>query len=397
MNGYGTIGRRVAGAILKQPDMELVGVTKATPDYRVDEAQARGIKVFSIDGTKPFQEAGYAVEGCLDDLLQLCDIVVDCAPKGKGKENLAIYSKYPQLKAIFQGGEKHELTGLSFNSDCNYEQAAGKRFARVVSCNTTALCRIISTLNTNFQIRKVRATLVRRSADQSDGENSIINTWVPDTGFPSHHSHDVKHLMPDLKITTLAGVAPMTLMHGHMLFIELENPNRQMPIGPSRKSGNSPIAQSAAADLRSSDLGSSKPADAQGVIETLQRNPRILVCSAQKGLTSTAKLKDLFAVSGNNRNGDIYEICVWKEGIGVDSDGEIGMHIAIDQQADVVPENIDAIRAMCGTADRQQSITLTNQSLGIGIMRGRSATMAVAQAPEALIAMPAVPSLAKDL
>ncbi len=365
MNGYGTIGRRVADAILKQPDMELVGVTKATPDYRVDEAQARGIKVFSIGGTKPFQETGYTVEGCLDDLLQQCDIVVDCAPKGKGKENLAIYSKYPRLKAIFQGGEKHELTGLSFNSDCNYGQAAGKRFARVVSCNTTALCRIISTLNTNFQIRKVRATLVRRSADQSDGENSIINTWVPDTGFPSHHSHDVKYLMPGLKITTLAGVAPMTLMHGHMLFIELEK--------------------------------SSTPADVPDVIETLQRNPRILICSAQKGLTSTAKLKDLFAVNGNGRNGDIYEICAWKEGIGVDSDGEIGMHIAIDQQADVVPENIDAIRAMCSSADKQQSIALTNQALGIGLQKKKIVNAPASQIQEALLAMPAIPAAAKDL
>lgn len=356
VNGYGTIGRRVADAVLKQPDMELVGVTKATPDYRIDEAGEKGIKVYSVSSAEPFMEAGYPIEGGLNDLLQQCDIVVDCAPKGKGKENFAIYSSFPKLKAIFQGGEKHELTGLSFNSDCNYEQAAAKRFLRVVSCNTTALCRLISTLNTTFQLRKVRATLVRRSADQSDGENSIINTWVPDTGFPSHHSHDVKYLMPGLQITTLAGIAPMTLMHGHMLFIELEK--------------------------------SSKPATVPGVIETLQRNPRILLCSSEKGLTSTAKLKDLFSVSGNGRNGNVYEVCVWKEGIGVDDSGEIGMHIAIDQQADVIPENIDAIRAMCSSADRQQSITLTNRTLGIGSLRGTASPLQAA---------PPLPVAAKDL
>ncbi|MBI2143263.1 type II glyceraldehyde-3-phosphate dehydrogenase, partial [Candidatus Woesearchaeota archaeon] len=269
------------------------------------------------------------------------------------------------LKAIFQGGEKHELTGLSFNSDCNYEQASGRRLVRVVSCNTTALCRVISTLNTTFQIRKIRATLVRRSADQSDGENSIINTWVPDTGFPSHHSHDVKCLMPGLQITTLAGIAPMTLMHGHMLFIELEK--------------------------------SSKPADAQGVIETLECNPRILLCSSEKGLTSTAKLKDLFSVSGNGRNGNVYEVCVWKEGIGIDSDGEIGMHIAIDQQADVVPENIDAIRAMCTNADRQKSVAVTNHALGIGLMMKKTVPTPLSQIQEAFQAMPTIPAAAKDL
>ena len=321
--------------------MELVGVTKATADYRVDEAQGKGIKVFCLNeiDRKPFEEAGYAVEGNLRKLLDGCDAVIDCAPKGNGEENLAIYGSYPKLKAIFQGGEKHELTGISFNSDCNYEQTAkaaaeGKRFLRVVSCNTTALCRIISTLNTNFQIRKVRACLVRRSADQSESDSSLLNSWQPDTSFPSHHSQDVKTVMRGISITSLAGVAPMTLMHGHMLFIELEK--------------------------------GSKPATVNGVIETLQRNPRILVCSSQKGLTSTAKLKDLFALHSNGRSSDLYEVCVWKEGVSVDADGEVGLHMAVDQQADVVPENIDAVRAMFSTMPAEESIALTNASLSIG-------------------------------
>lgn len=338
INGYGTIGRRVADAVLKQPDMELVGVTKATPDYKVEEAQEKGIKVFCLDsnGSKEFENAGYPVDGALQDMLQECDAVVDCSPKHKGKENIEIYKNYPQLKAVFQGGEMHDLTGFSFNSDCNYDQAAGKRLVRVVSCNTTALCRVISTLSTNYQIKKVRASIVRRSADQSESEKSVLNAWVPDLnhGFPSHHASDVKTVMPQLRITTLAGEAPMTLMHGHMLLIELDNSN-----------GNNKITS-------------------DNVAEALQQNPRIMLCSFQKGLTSTAKLKDLFSLNG--RNGNLYEVCVWKEGIGVDGDGEVGMHIAIDQQADVVPENIDAIRAMLGTMTAEESIALTNSALGIG-------------------------------
>ncbi|TKX84936.1 glyceraldehyde-3-phosphate dehydrogenase, partial [Halorubrum sp. SS5] len=35
VNGYGTIGKRVADAVAAQADMELVGVTKASPDYGV--------------------------------------------------------------------------------------------------------------------------------------------------------------------------------------------------------------------------------------------------------------------------------------------------------------------------------------------------------------------------
>lgn len=340
----------MADAILKQPDMELVGVTKATPDYHIDEAHEKGIRVFSVNDGKAMLDAGYTVDGGLSDMLGECDIVVDCSPKHKGKDNLAIYSSFPKLKAIFQGGEKHELTGFSFNSDCNYEQASGRRLVRVVSCNTTALCRVISTLNTTYQIRKIRATLVRRSADQAESEACLMNAWQPDTSFPSHHGIDVKTVMPGVSISSLAGIAPMTLMHGQMLFVELEK--------------------------------GSKPADAAGVVETLKHNPRIAVFSSKAGLTTTAKLKDFFTLNGRNSN--IFEVCVWKEGIGVDDSGEIGLHMAIDQQADVVPENIDAIRAMCTGIDREKSVALTNEALGIGMPRAR------APLPE----MPALPVLA---
>ncbi len=311
--------------------MELAGVTKATPDYRMEEALHKGMKVFSVNGAKLFEDAGYSVEGSLNEMLGECDAVIDCAPKGNGAANLALYKSYPELRALFQGGEKHGLTGFSFNSDCNYAQASGKKWLRVVSCNTTALCRVISTLNTSYRIKKVRACLARRSADQSESDSSSINSWAPDPSFPSHHSEDVKTIIPGIRITTLAGIAPMTLMHGHMLFFELDD-------------GKAP--------------------EVPEVVEALRSNPRILMCSFRNGLTSTAKLKDLFAL--NWRNGDLYEVCVWNETIGVDSDGEIGMHIAIDQQADVVPENIDAIRAMLGTMAAEESIALTNSSLGIG-------------------------------
>ncbi len=342
--------------------MQLVGVTKATPDYRVDEAHEKGIRVFSVNDGKSMLEAGYTVEGGLNDMLQQCDIVIDCAPKHKGKENLAIYNAYPKLKVIFQGGEKHELTGFSFNSDCNYEQASGRRLVRVVSCNTTALCRVISTLNTSYQIRKIRATLVRRSADQAESEQCLMNAWQPDMSFPSHHGTDVRTVMPGISISSLAGIAPMTLMHGQMLFIELEK--------------------------------GSKPADTAGVVETLKQNPRIAVFSSKAGLTTTAKLKDFFTLNGRNSN--IFEVCVWKEGIGVDDSGEIGLHMAIDQQADVVPENIDAIRAMCTNADRQQSAAITNQALGIGLTGKKPATAPFHQVQEALLAMPTTHAAAKE-
>ena len=50
VNGYGTIGRRVADAVLKQKDMELEGVTKVRGDYRARLAVEKGLALYAADG-----------------------------------------------------------------------------------------------------------------------------------------------------------------------------------------------------------------------------------------------------------------------------------------------------------------------------------------------------------
>jgi glyceraldehyde-3-phosphate dehydrogenase (NAD(P)) len=55
---------------------------------------------------------------------------------------------------------------------------------------------------------------------------------------------------------------------------------------------------------------------------------------------------------------------VWKESINVK--GKRLFYIqAVHQESDVVPENVDAIRAMFELADKWESIKKTNKSLGI--------------------------------
>ena len=49
VNGFGTIGRRVADAVLKQEDMELVGVTKTRPDYKSQAAIEKGIAMYAVN------------------------------------------------------------------------------------------------------------------------------------------------------------------------------------------------------------------------------------------------------------------------------------------------------------------------------------------------------------
>jgi len=61
----------------------------------------------------------------------------------------------------------------------------------------------------------------------------------------------------------------------------------------------------------------------------------------------------------------MYENCVWEESIGV-KDKELYLFQAIHQEAIVVPENIDAIRAMLNLeTDAMKSISKTDKALGI--------------------------------
>ncbi|MDD1676012.1 MAG: type II glyceraldehyde-3-phosphate dehydrogenase, partial [Methanomicrobiales archaeon] len=147
INGYGTIGKRVADAVAAQRDMRVVGVSKTSPSAEAYVARERGYPLFLADLTKKpaFDKIGLPVAGSVKEMIGEADVVVDATPGGVGEKNKALYEKQG-VKAIFQGGEEHEVAGLSFCSDCNYEQALGRQFVRVVSCNTTGLCRVINTM-----------------------------------------------------------------------------------------------------------------------------------------------------------------------------------------------------------------------------------------------------------
>lgn len=139
INGFGTIGKRVADAVAAQADMEIVGVTKTGPSFGCELAVRRGFPLYytSDDAGRvaAFSEGGYECAGGLSELLAAADVVVDCSPGKMGAENLTKYRKVG-VKAVFQGGEPHALTGLSYSSSANHDANLGADATRVVSCNT---------------------------------------------------------------------------------------------------------------------------------------------------------------------------------------------------------------------------------------------------------------------
>jgi glyceraldehyde-3-phosphate dehydrogenase (NAD(P)+) (phosphorylating) len=332
INGYGTIGKRVADAVSAQEDMKVVGVTKTKPDFEAKLAIEKGYDLYIAipERENLFIEAGFDISGTSDEMFDVADIVVDCTPEGMGAENKANIYKKLGLKAIFQGGEKHDKIGLSFNSFSNYKDAIGADYARVVSCNTTGLCRTLKPIDDFCGIKKVRAVLVRRGADPPQIKKGPINAIVPNPPtVPSHHGPDVQTVMYGLNITTMALLVPTTLMHQHNLMVELESP------------------------VVLDDL-----------IETLDKTPRVILVEANKGLGSTAEVME-FARDLNRPRNDLYEIAVWKESLNI-VENELYYMQAIHQESDVIPENIDAIRAMLEMEeDPAKSIEKTNDNMCI--------------------------------
>ena len=329
--GYGVIGRRVADAISAQPDMDLIGVVKKKPDYKAKLAISKGFSLYSIDSEskKTFAESNIQVSGELKDLLNKIDVVVDAAPSKVGATNRKVYENFG-IKVIYQGGESSEIAEDSFVAQCNYEKAEGKRSIRVVSCNTTGLCRILNSIDMNFGVERVRAMIIRRASDPDEPGKGIIDAVSVDPiNIPSHHGPDVNTILPNLRIITTAIKIPTTHLHLHTLIISLKN----------------------------------GATTAEQIIDKLNNTTRIILISSKDGFKTTGQLFDYARELGRWRS-DLFELAVWEDSIKI-IDKELYVYMGVGQEAIAVPENIDAIRAISGGYTREESISITNKTLNI--------------------------------
>lgn len=332
INGYGTIGKRVADAVTAQPDMTVAGVAKTSPNHEARAARDRDYPLYAsdADGLEAFDAAGLDPAGVVDDLIATSDVVVDATPSGIGARYAERYAKQG-TPAIFQGGEDADLVDVSFTACANFEDAIGADSVRVVSCNTTGIVRVVEQLEGSYGVERVRATLVRRGGDPSQTGRGPINDILPDpVTVPSHHGPDVQTIYPDLEIDTVGLKVPATLMHVHALNIEL---------------GEDPSV----ADVRS----------------TLNASNRLHLIDEDAGIDGAGKLKE-YALDAGRPRGDLWENGIWAESISVD-EGELYLFQAIHQESDVVPENIDAIRAITEATDAETSMEMTDEALGIGL------------------------------
>ncbi len=331
INGYGTIGKRVADAVRAQPDMTVVGVGKTSPDYIAQRARALEYALYApADRTDRFADAGIELAGTTAELVADSDVIVDATPGGIGAENYPLYADH-DTPAIFQGAEADSLVETSFNARANYQAAAEADYARVVSCNTTGLCRLLTPLDEAYGVEKARVTLIRRGGDPAQSSRGPIDDILPDpVSIPSHHGPDVNTVLPEIDIDTLGTKVPETHMHLHAINVSLET-------------------RPTVADVHA----------------LLADESRIFLIPEGVGIDGVGSLIELARDAGRPR-GDIWENCLWSESIAIEGN-DLYCFQGIHQESDVVPENIDALRAMFGLAEQQESIELTNRSLGMGI------------------------------
>jgi glyceraldehyde-3-phosphate dehydrogenase (NAD(P)) len=334
VNGFGTIGRRVASAIQKQRDMKLVGISDVSPSWKSRYAIMNvplyvGLKEYGKDEAnqfeavkKTFTDCKIKPTGTILDLIEEAELIVDSTPSDVGRKNKEqVYSRKKGLHAIFEGGEKASIARVTFNANINYKDAVGEQFIRVPSCNTTGVLRYLNSVQEVSTIKNVIINLIRRGADPGEPETGPINDYVP-TKIPSHHADDVIAADKRLegKLITYGVTVPVTLMHMHNILV----------------------------------IGNFSSRDK--ILDAFFNNQRIVVLGGEKDGPTAAQIMD-----ANDRR-DLYQIVVLEKTVHVHGDMLL-FSAYVHQEADVVPENVDAIRASLGESDPYDSIIKTNESL----------------------------------
>lgn len=195
VNGYGSIGSRLASFLLDDPELEVTGVGKQSPDSKVAEAASKGIDVYVPESKLPDFEGCGGVRGTIKSALAKSDIVIDASPGGCGYANKTHLYEPGGIPAIYQGGESVEgpeaVSDLLFNSRTNYDRAINAKHVMQGSCNVTGMGRMLMPLRNAYGdgISRIDVTLIRRWADIEQADKEVPDT-IEMTEAP-HHGRDV--------------------------------------------------------------------------------------------------------------------------------------------------------------------------------------------------------------
>jgi glyceraldehyde-3-phosphate dehydrogenase (NAD(P)) len=314
--GMGVIGKRAVRAVARHPNLTLAGVVVRSAAGPVQAAPELPYYHFDTAAEAVLRAAGRPTCGDFGDALANADIVADCGPARSGVARLPAYLS-AGVRAVFCGGERDLPAATLVHPALNLEAAVESRACQLVSCNTTALGRLVAAVNP-AQIGQLEAVILKCGADADKAAKGITNGLVLPTR-PSHHSADLTKLVPGLDITSTEATVPM--LSGHVIHVRLAT---RMPVPvPSVPSG-----------------------------------PRLLTRTAAEAL-STAALKDAL---WRRQWHDRYEVVIQPVRLGADLHE---LWLSLDNEAVTIPELLDVLTVMAGCTAPAAARAVTDQALGI--------------------------------
>ena len=331
--GYGTIGERCADGVDMQDDMELVGVVDVAPSLPVRALveSGKGYPIFCglKDKVKDLRAAGVKVAGLIEDMLQEVDMVIDACSPGVGAKNKEKYMEYG-VKAVFQGGEEHSIAQTLFSTMANYDKAYGLDYLKCLSCNTTGIARQAMAVDHALGMKEMICVIIRRAGDISETHKGPVDAILP-VEIPSHQASDFGIVSPHIK--TVTSVVTVPVCHGH--------------------------ATTMVFDVK-------KKTTKEEALEIFASCPRVRIFRLEDGFISTSHIFDYCRDKGSPR-GDMYEVPIWEETVYIDHGGYRIFSInMIPQEAIIVPENIDAVRAALKLQKSwKAAFNRTNKNLGL--------------------------------
>ena len=223
VNGYGSIGSRISKFINDDPEIELIGVGKYSPDDKVNDAIINGMSVY-VPNSKLDNFSAFKISGSIESALDDCDLVIDASPEGNGYKNKKNLYEPKNIMAVYQGGEsvigEKSVSDLLFNSRVNYDSALDKTHVMQGSCNVTGMGKILEPLRKAYSSKLLRfdVTLVRRWAALEQTDKELVDT-IEMTQSP-HHGEDVKsYFGKDSPLFVRAIKVPTRQMHLHIMDI----------------------------------------------------------------------------------------------------------------------------------------------------------------------------------
>jgi glyceraldehyde-3-phosphate dehydrogenase (NAD(P)) len=325
INGYGNIGRRLAGAISKDKEIHLVGIAKYSPDERTQEAVRNQFDIFvPKEKITEFTNKQYRINGPIEDAVAQCDLVIDAAREGGGYLNkMKLYDPLNK-PAIFQGGEdrhgRYSVADIIHNSRVNYEKAGSRTYVIQGSCNVSGMGRIIQPMVENFgdDIIRYDVTLIRRWADLEDSKQ--VKDSIEWDANP-HHQDDVKDFIPNANLYVDAYKVPSRMMHLHQMSVRFKK----------------------------------KAPRKEAIVETFRNEFGIAILSSATGTAQVRKK----AMESDFPYGDTNMVHIHQDVVRVEDD-TVKIPYSDDQTGMVIPENYILLQSMIKKRGRQEALAKAN-------------------------------------